>query len=304
MMFWLVLPICKTDMLEPFEMTLSDLINRTSPPAPFLEGDNIPWHEPAFSQRMLKEHLSQDHDAASRRLEKIQQHVQWIHRQLLLQQPAKILELACGPGLYISRLAKLGHDCVGIDYSPASIAYAADYAKKEALSCNYLREDIREVDYGSGFSLAMLIYGELNVFRPKDAGRILAKAYTALNDGGLLLLEPHTFSAVEKIGNQARSWYSAESALFSDKPHLCLEEHFWDAANQTATIRYFIIDAATASVSRYAVSYQAYTDQQYRSLLIDAGFDDVRFYPSLIGDKDNSQQELIAIVARKLSLSG
>ncbi|EIQ8028342.1 class I SAM-dependent methyltransferase, partial [Salmonella enterica subsp. enterica serovar Newport] len=28
----------------------------------------IPWDEPAFSQRMLENHLSQDHDWASRRL--------------------------------------------------------------------------------------------------------------------------------------------------------------------------------------------------------------------------------------------
>lgn len=27
----------------------------------------IPWDEPAFSQRMLENHLSQDHDWASRR---------------------------------------------------------------------------------------------------------------------------------------------------------------------------------------------------------------------------------------------
>ncbi|MCK4850627.1 MAG: class I SAM-dependent methyltransferase [Phycisphaerae bacterium] len=280
-------------------MTLFDLPNRTSPPDPFSEGDNIPWNEPAFSERMLKEHLSQDHDAASRRLEKIQNHVQWIHRELLRSRPARILELACGPGLYTSRLASLGHECVGIDYSPASIAYAIDTAKSDNLACMYLHQDIREADYGTGFNLVMLIYGELNVFRPKGAGRILAKAYTALNDGGLLLLEPHTFSAVEKIGNQARSWYSAQAGLFSDKPHLCLQEHFWDGPSLTATTRYFIIDAATANVSRHAVSYKAYTDEQYRSLLTETGFEDIRFCPSLADDEDHSQQGLIAIVARK-----
>ncbi len=45
------------------------------------EGQN-PQDEPAFSQRMLENHLSQDHDWASRRLTVIEQQVTWITRQL------------------------------------------------------------------------------------------------------------------------------------------------------------------------------------------------------------------------------
>ncbi len=41
-----------------------------------------PRDEPAFSQRMLENHLSQDHDWASRRLTVIEQQVTWITRQL------------------------------------------------------------------------------------------------------------------------------------------------------------------------------------------------------------------------------
>lgn len=48
-------------------MNLLDIPGRTQPPEPWAEGDNIPWHDPDFSRRMLNEHLSQEHDAASRR---------------------------------------------------------------------------------------------------------------------------------------------------------------------------------------------------------------------------------------------
>ena len=50
-------------------MNLLDLIHRASPPAPWAEGDKIPWNDPDFSRRMLREHLSQAHDAASRRID-------------------------------------------------------------------------------------------------------------------------------------------------------------------------------------------------------------------------------------------
>jgi len=280
-------------------MKLLDLVHRQATPAPWDEGDNIPWNDPDFSERMLKEHLSQAHDAASRRIEKIEEQVEWIQRQVLLGRPTKILDLACGPGLYSSRLVRRGHTCFGIDYSPASIAYAADYADKEKLDCTYLHQDIRQAEYGAGFGLVMLIYGELNVFRPADAKSILNKACRALASDGMLLLEPHTFEIVHTIGEQPPTWYSAESGLFSDQPHLCLKESFWDPASGAATIRYLIVDASTGEVTRYAQSLQAYTDEQYRSLLTDCGFDDVRFFPSLIGVQDATQNQLMAIVARK-----
>ena len=77
-------------------MELLDLVHRTAAPAPWSEGDNIPWNDPAFSQRMLQEHLSQAHDAASRRTEKIEKHVAWIHHTLLAGRPARILDLGRG----------------------------------------------------------------------------------------------------------------------------------------------------------------------------------------------------------------
>jgi SAM-dependent methyltransferase len=248
---------------------------------------------------MLAEHLTQAHDRASRRSEIIDAHVAWIDQYPLRGRAARLLDLGCGPGLYTSRLAQRGHECVGIDYSPASIAYAEQEALRLKLPCDYVCQDIREAEYGTGFDLVMLIFGEFNAFRPSDAKAILQKMSRALADGGLLLLEPHTHDAVRANGTRGSHWYSAERGLFSDRPHLCLQEHSWDCATNTSTIRYFIVDAATADVGIYAQTQQAYSDDQYRSLLIDCGFDSVEFFPSLTGSAGERQGDLMAIVARK-----
>ncbi len=145
-------------------------------------------------------HLSQEHDAASRRFEVIDQHVGWIHNELLCGHPSRILDLGCGLGLYASRLSKLGHECVGIDFSPASIALAREQAEREGLRCTYVQDDIRAPDYGTGYGLVMLIFGEFNAFSPSDAMGISIKAHGALAEGGILLLEPHTASAVREMG--------------------------------------------------------------------------------------------------------
>lgn len=280
-------------------MKLIDVVSRQPSPEPWSEGETIPWHDPAFSRRMLKEHLSQEHDHASRRFETVDRHVRWIHGELLAGRPGRILDLACGPGLYSSRLARLGHECLGIDYSPASIEYARDEAAREGLSCRYLLEDVRRAEYGEGFSLAMLIYGEFNVFSPGNAATILQKACRALVPGGLLLLEPHPYDYVERLGRAPAGWYSAEGGLFSERPHLYLQENHWDEGRRAATTRYYIVDAATGEVTRHAGSMQAYADDDYRALLGAQGFRDVRFYPALAPAEGQARSDLIAIVAAK-----
>jgi len=235
-----------------FPVHLRDIIGRRVPPEPWAEGENIPWSDPAFSARMLAEHLSQEHDAASRRFETIDEQVEWVHNELLSGKATKVLDLCCGPGLYASRLARLGHECVGIDYSPAAIDYAEAEARKEGPAVTYLRRDVRAGDYGDGFGLALLIYGEFNTLRPADGRVVLENVYRALAAGGIFLLEVHPREMMKLIGTGASTWRTEEAGLFSDRPYVRLDEHFWDEAGGTTTTRYYIIDAATGDVIRHA----------------------------------------------------
>lgn len=264
-------------------MQLIDLVQRTSPPEPWAEGDNIPWNEPAFSQRMLNEHLSQSHDMASRRNEIIDQHTAWIHSHLLGEKPARLLDLGCGPGLYTSRLARMGHTCTGIDYAPAALAYARQTAQNEHLTCTYLESDLRSADFGTGYDLIMQIFGELNVFSPQDARVLLRKARAALRPGGLLLLEVHTDQKIRRDCAPGSSWNCTPSGLFSDQPHIILEERFWDEASLTGTIRYYVVDAHTGAVTRCVQSLQAYTAEGYNHLLTECGFSLRDTMPGLAG---------------------
>lgn len=248
------------------------LINRDPAPKPWSEGDKIPWNEPGFSSRMLREHLSQEHDAASRRTATIERHVAFIHQVLLKGQPGRVLDLGCGPGLYSNRLARLGHCCVGVDFSPASIAYAREQAQAESLDCEFMEADLRTATFEPGADVALLLFGECNVFRPEALRDILTRACEALKPGGALLLEPSTAEAIERIGQESATWSAHEAALFSDKPHLLLHESFWESTERVATDRWFVIDAATGEVERHAASQRAYTLGEVLGLLMSVGF--------------------------------
>jgi hypothetical protein len=85
-------------------MTLHYIIKRTPRPEPWSESEKIPWNDPEFSRRMLREHLDQSHNLASRKKEKIEKHLDWIHNSILKGKPSNVLDLACGPGFYTSGL--------------------------------------------------------------------------------------------------------------------------------------------------------------------------------------------------------
>ena len=284
-------------------MNLQDIVRRQTPPNAWVEGENIPWDDPAFSKRMLAEHLNQNHDLASRRSETIAPHISWIHKKVLGGRPTRILELTCGPGLYTSRLAKRGHECVGIDYAPEPIKHAKETATCEGLACTYRLEDVREAEYGDQYGLVMLLYGQFNVFRRGDARLLLRKAFSALVPDGILLLEPQRFGTIEKYGRAGTSWYTCGKGggLFSDRPHLCLSESFWDSEKKASTQRFFVVDAETGNVTRHAMTTEAYTDEELRELLYEVGFENIRLFPSLVGVEasDEIQSGNLAIVGRK-----
>jgi SAM-dependent methyltransferase len=280
-------------------MNLIDIIQRSNPPQPWAEGEKIPWNEPGFSRRMLKEHLSQEHDAASRRSDLIDRHVDWIHTNVLQQRPSRILDLGCGPGLYTSRLARLGHTCRGIDFSLASIEYARQVAEQEQLSCTYELADIRKARFGSNNNLVMLVFGEFNVFRPDEANLLVKKAAASLAPGGCLLLELHPYETVEKLGRGSSSWYTAETGLFGEYPHLGLQENYWDGGHHVAINRWYVINALTGEVLRHSASNQAYTHQELIDIFTQSGFESYEQFPSLTGLPDDNSYDLSVYLARQ-----
>jgi SAM-dependent methyltransferase len=236
----------------------------------------IPWDDPDFSQRMLAEHLTQEHDLASRRTEIIDKQVTFLQGRACGNASCRILDLVCGPGLYSSRLAQLGHQCVGIDFSPASIAYARE---QRSPGCQFILGDIRTTDFGAGYDVAMMIYGEFNVFPRQEIQGILAKTRQAVVPGGSVLIEAQSFEGVRTSGLAADVSYDADSGLFSPRPHRVTIENHWYEAEATAQQRFAVTDVATGTVSRYRSTAKAWTEGEILALLEEAGFAEAQLVP-------------------------
>jgi SAM-dependent methyltransferase len=212
---------------------------------------------------MLDEHLSQEHDLASRRVDRIDAHVAWLNG--LADRPGRVLDLACGPGLYAARLAALGHRCVGIDFSPAAIEYARSEARRVDLDCEYRLADVTEPLGESGVDLALVLYGELDTMPPEQAATVLERVVDALVSGGRAVLEVHTRDAVRHLGEAAPVWSALARSLFSDRPHLLLEEAAWDGSSHAAVRRFWVVDDG---VTMHSVTTQA---RDYAAILRSRG---------------------------------
>ncbi|EPY5226512.1 methyltransferase domain-containing protein, partial [Klebsiella quasipneumoniae] len=250
-------------------MDISTLISSSRHIQLSAEESKIPWDEPAFSQRMLANHLSQDHDWASRRQEVIERQVNWIAS--LLPPGARILDLGCGPGFYTHRLAERGFHCTGVDFSPTSVSWARQQAQHAGLNIDYVQQDVRAYWPDKSFDFIMMIFGELNVFSAADARSLVGRCALWLESGGRLLTEVHTFDEVKRQGMAEASWQRCPDGLFLGVPHLLLTEHDWDEEAQTSSTKFWAIEA-NGQTTRFGSQMTAWRDDEYVSLLDNAGF--------------------------------
>lgn len=250
-------------------MDISNLISASRHIQLSAEESKIPWDEPAFSQRMLANHLSQDHDWASRRQEVIEQQVEWITSQL--SPGAHILDLGCGPGFYTQRLAERGFHCTGVDFSPASVSWARQQAQNAGMKIDYVQQDVRAYWPDKSFDFIMMTFGELNVFSTADARSLVSRFALWLEPGGRLLTEVHTFDEVKRQGMAEASWQRCPDGLFLGVPHLLLTEHDWDEEVQTSSTKFWAIEA-NGQTTRFGSQMTAWRDDEYVSLLDNAGF--------------------------------
>lgn len=276
-----------------------DSLIRRSPMVPFAPGSGLPWNEPEFSRRMLDEHLSQEHDRASRRFGIVDQQVTWIHEAVMGAEPGRILDLGCGPGLYTIRLAELGHQCVGLDFSPSSITYAKDQAAQAKAHCHYQLADLRTADLGSGFDAVLMLFGEFNTLAPSDAESILGRIQSALTPSGRVVLELQFEDYVRALGEQDSTWSTRPTGLFGNLPHLILRESEWHVEEAVTIERYWVFGEENHPAV-YSLSTKAYNDEEFEQMLEHAGLRSTGRYESLTGEAE-STAELFGLIGENSS---
>lgn len=260
------------------------IYRRQEKPTPWIDGGNLPWNEPGFSERMLGEHLEESHGAASRPTTERRQIIDWLWSKLALQPEAQVLDVTCGPGLYAVELASRGCLVTGIDFSPASIAYARELAQKRGLSarCDFIERDVRQMDYsGADFDAALFLYGQLAVFTIEEAEQLLRQIALALRPDGRLVVEILDQGQLDK--NDSTWWFTDNTGLWGDAPFIHMGERFWLEEQAISVERFYTLHLDSGEMDEIILCDQSYTIEKMVNMMTLAGFDSVEVYPAWDG---------------------
>ncbi len=276
------------------------IYNRPERPLPWAFGGNLPWDDPEFSARMLREHLDEAHGAATRQAGERQAQLEWMWDKLGLYAGANLLDVTCGPGLYAVLLAQRGVNVVGVDFGPASIAYAKELAVKAGVTelCQFVQSDVRGMDFGTEqYDAAILLYGQLAVMTRDEAKNVLANILDSLKPGGKLCVELLNQDTVDK--SNSNWWYTDDSGLWGDAPFLHLGERFWIEEEALSVERYHILHLETGQMDEIQLCDQTYAVDAVVAMMKDVGFTAVSVYPAWDSIPLYDLNEWIVYVAEK-----
>jgi SAM-dependent methyltransferase len=108
---------------------------------------------------------------------------------LKLNQPVRILDLACGYGRHANRLASLGHQVVGIDLTEGFLEIARRDAEARGVQVDYHQGDMRQLDFDQEFDVLLSLFTAFGYFSDDENMDVLHRIHNALRSGGTLVLD-------------------------------------------------------------------------------------------------------------------
>ncbi|HSP65084.1 MAG TPA: class I SAM-dependent methyltransferase [Candidatus Deferrimicrobium sp.] len=263
------------------------------------DGDvELDWGDAVVSRRLLREHLDQTHDGASRRLCIIREHVRRL-RRLLPEPPADVLDAAAGPGLYSVRLAAAGYRVTALDIGPAVVAHTRRLAREQAVSGDVAARvaDLRTIEDVDRYDAVLLIYHVLEAFPRRQQVDVLRRLRRALRSAAPLVVEMRL--RPDQVEGRISSWDVVKSSLLSERRHLLLVETVHDRATNTYVLRETaVFDDGTTAVQQTSSAFTRY--DAIPSLFARAGLRVDAMYDGWSRFRASALSESVLVVARRL----
>jgi len=200
------------------------------------------WTSPDISEMMLRYHLDGDVDLASRRTDFIEASFAWMRDRFGLGPGVRVIDLGCGPGLYVSRLARTGAQVTGVDFSPRSIEYARERAQREGLDVDYRLGDYLALDIESGYDLATMIMCDYCALSPAQRGRLLRRVAELLKPGGRFLFDVYSLAYFETWDEMAAYGERLMDGFWSAEPYFGFQNTFKYDDEKVVLERYLIVE--------------------------------------------------------------
>ncbi len=198
------------------------------------------WTDPHISQQMLSAHLNPHLDAASRTGPFIDGSLRWIIDRFELGPDSRVLDLGCGPGLYVNGLARSGASATGLDVSSRSLAHARSVAAAENLRASYIESNYLSTDLDGQFDLIVMIFCDIGVLSSTDRAQLFSNVRRWLSPTGSFLFDAHSVAEFETRTEEA-----------VEAPQLM--NGFWSAEDYHGFKNTFVYEDTRLALDKYTI---------------------------------------------------
>lgn len=210
---------------------------------------------------------------------------------------SSVLDLACGVGRHAIDFARRGYAATGLDRAPALLdrarkdaAEAAEEAGRK-LDLEWVAGDMREFVRPQAFDAAINFFSSFGYFAdPEDDRRVARNVFESLRPGGSFLVDTMGREVVARDFVE-RDWRQIGDRLLIEKR---LIEQDWSWIRNDWTI----VDPDDR-VYECTWGIRLYSGTELRSLLLEAGFAEVRLFGCLAGSPYDPDADRLIAVARK-----
>jgi 2-polyprenyl-3-methyl-5-hydroxy-6-metoxy-1,4-benzoquinol methylase len=269
-------------------------INERPEPFEFYTASDL-WTDEHTSKQMLSLHLNEAIDVSSRNAEFINRSVEWIASKFKIDMDFKIADFGCGPGLYTARLAKLGANVTGIDFSRRSIEYAKGVAAREQLNIRYVNQNYLEFETDERFNLVLMIMCDFCALSPAQRKELLSKFHKILKPSGSVLLDVYSISAFAQREEAATYEVNQLNGFWSPNKYYGFLNTFKYDEERVILDKYTIVESErTRQVFNWL---QYFAPDDLKSEFVEAGFFVKKIYSDVAGSHYNEKKSEFAVLA-------
>jgi SAM-dependent methyltransferase len=273
-------------------MVLKEFISK---PNIFEKMDVKFWDDDHVARQMLSLHLNEDIEAASKTRETILKETEFIIKTTNLSSGSKILDLGCGPGLYVREFAKTGAQCIGMDISKVSIEYATSNIKSDNDNIKFIEGNYLNLDYDCEFDVITLIFYDFCALSPDEQSILLFAINKALKPGGYFIFDTVTNNRTVNVSTHTSV---NEAGFWSENPYIEILNIFLYDEPKTEGLQYSIIDEEGDS-RIIRIYHRLFNEDEITTLLENHSFKIDNIYNNLSGTSLSSDSDTFGIIARK-----
>ena len=264
-------------------------------PALFTKGTDKFWDDDYVSKQMLKLHLNPDIRAASRKRQTIEAEAGFIIKATGMEKGKIVLDLGCGPGLYVKEFAKTGASITGLDLSENSIRYANESVRPHFENIEFVRMNYLDLNFHERFDIITLIFYDFCALNTKEQHELLSRIHVALKHGGVFVFDVITENREIPESTEISV---CECGLWSSKPYIeILRRHCYQEP-KTEGLQYTII-AQDGTMRVIRIYHRLFGLAEIEKMLLDHGLKVEHAYGNLQGQVVDEKSETFGILAKK-----